>query len=715
SMRPDRLFGGSFFYGWVVVVAAFVLMGVGFGVAYSFPRYFEPLSREFNADRATISLVFSITGLIYFGLGAVSGPLTDRFGPRLLSALAACLYLIGLVLASQAVEIWQIYLTYSIFVGLGVAATYVPSVSTVQRWFVRRRGLASGLAVSGIGVGTFLGPIATNALIESYDWRVAYLATGVVAAALTLVAGWLLLRSPALLGVGADGAPLGSAAAPVGGRLNPTDRTVGEALRTREFLGLYLVIAFTCFPVFFGFVHLGPFAMDAGLDPATATQVAVGGIGVGSALGRLLLSPFADRFGRKLTYAFTVAGVAALMAVWLVLPADQVVLLAVFAFLFGTAYGGFVALCPAMMADYFGTSYVSGTIGVFYTGAGIGAFLGPLLGGRIFDQFGSYQYAIILGVVLAAIATIVVLVLRGPAEAKAQWAPERPAVSAPVGGPVAAGPGTMGSQAAPPAPGTTELADWTTWLGDRYAEEMASVADLDAWVRREEDAELAEVLEIVAARSRDRAFQLRRAGAAGSPPPPGVATDHAGTADDLARLAALVERLDAYAGPAPTPPSAGPAGLVARLRASVLETRDLLNEQRERRMALRRRQAIRLVEGPAAQVVAGGDALWKPLSANAALGADVVRVVQWPGSVVRLPPSGDRCVVLLEGSGQIRSPGGVGALSLDGVCVQIGRHAEVEVVASGDLPLSYLLIGGSPLPLTAETAKTPAALVTEPG
>ena len=137
-MGPDRLVGRRFFYGWAVLAAAFSLMFVSFVVVYSFGTYFEPLSREFGADRSAISFVFSLAVFLYCGLGALTGPLADRFGPRLLSGLAALALLIGLGLASRVTELWQLYLTYSLFVGLAVAATIVPAMGTVQRWFVRR-------------------------------------------------------------------------------------------------------------------------------------------------------------------------------------------------------------------------------------------------------------------------------------------------------------------------------------------------------------------------------------------------------------------------------------------------------------------------------------------------------------------------------------------------------------------------------------------------
>ena len=138
------------FYGWFVVVAAFAVTFIGFGCAYTFSAFVEPLQREFGASRGSVSLVFSLAGFLYFGLGIVSGPLADRFGSRPLAATGMILTGLGLALASAARSLTEVYAAYGLGVGIGVGCAYVPAIGAVQRWFVRRRGFASGLAVSGI-------------------------------------------------------------------------------------------------------------------------------------------------------------------------------------------------------------------------------------------------------------------------------------------------------------------------------------------------------------------------------------------------------------------------------------------------------------------------------------------------------------------------------------------------------------------------------------
>jgi OFA family oxalate/formate antiporter-like MFS transporter len=155
------------FYGWFVVLAAFAVTFVGFGCAYTFSAFVEALQRDFDASRGSVSLVFSLAGFLYFGLGILSGPLADRVGSRGLAVAGMILTGLGLAAASVARSLPEVYAAYGLGVGLGVGCAYVPAIGAVQRWFVRRRGFASGIAVSGIGVGTLVMPPLASLLIDS--------------------------------------------------------------------------------------------------------------------------------------------------------------------------------------------------------------------------------------------------------------------------------------------------------------------------------------------------------------------------------------------------------------------------------------------------------------------------------------------------------------------------------------------------------------------
>src|SRR5450432_2772439 len=218
------------FYGWLVVAGAFAVTFIGFGCAYTFSAFVESLQRDFGASRGSVSLVFSLAGFLYFGLGIVSGPLADRFGSRRLAVAGMVLTGLGLMAASAARSLTEVYVAYGLGVGLGVGCAYVPAVGAVQRWFVRRRGFASGLAVSGIGVGTLVMPPLATLLIETFGWRGAYLALGILAAVIGGGMALLLENDPRARGLNPDGDPLppGAASASAEGT------SIREAIRSRR-------------------------------------------------------------------------------------------------------------------------------------------------------------------------------------------------------------------------------------------------------------------------------------------------------------------------------------------------------------------------------------------------------------------------------------------------------------------------------------------------
>jgi predicted MFS family arabinose efflux permease len=300
------------FYGWFVVLAAFAVTFVGFGSAYTFSAFVEPLQRDFGASRGSVSLVFSLAGFLYFGLGIVSGPLADRFGSRRLAFAGMILTGLGLATASAARNLPEVYAAYGLGVGLGVGCAYVPAVGAVQRWFVRRRGFASGLAVSGIGVGTLVMPPLASFLIETLGWRCAYLSLGALAA---LVGGGLALlleNDPRGRSLAPDGDPLQTGEQ----ALRPEGASVREAIRSRRFISLYAACLICSFGVFVPFVHLVPYAGDHGVAPSSAVLL-LGVIGVGSTAGRFFLGGIADRMGRQRSLLAMFIGMALALTIWI--------------------------------------------------------------------------------------------------------------------------------------------------------------------------------------------------------------------------------------------------------------------------------------------------------------------------------------------------------------------------------------------------------------
>jgi MFS family permease len=376
------------FYGWFVVAAAFAVTFVGFGCAYTFSAFVGELQRDFGASRGSVSLVFSLAGFLYFGLGIVSGPLADRFGSRRLAVAGMILTGLGLMAASAARSLPEVYVAYGLGVGLGVGCAYVPAIGAVQRWFLRRRGFASGIAVSGIGVGTLVMPPLASFFIESFGWRGAYLALGALAATVGGGLALLIENDPRDRGLGPDGDPPRSGTSAAG----PEGAAVSEAIRSRSFISLYAACLICSFGVFVPFVHLVPYAGDHGVAPSSAVLL-LGVIGVGSTAGRFFLGGLADRMGRQLSLLLMFIGMALALLIWVI--SANIWSLAAFAFVYGVFYGGWVAVLPAVVMDLFGGRNVSGIIGILYTSVAFGTLIGPSAAGFAFDLSHSYTLPIL--------------------------------------------------------------------------------------------------------------------------------------------------------------------------------------------------------------------------------------------------------------------------------------------------------------------------------
>jgi OFA family oxalate/formate antiporter-like MFS transporter len=399
------------FYGWLVVVAAFAVTFIGFGSAYTFSAFVDSLQREFGASRGSVSLVFSLAGFLYFGLGIVSGPLADRWGSRPLAAVGMILTAVGLALASTARSLVEVYAAYGLGVGLGVGCAYVPALGAVQRWFTRRRGFASGLAVSGIGAGTLVMPPFAAFLIATFGWRGAYLVLGGCAAVVGAGMALLIENDPRDRGLGPDGDPPPSDA--------QTARSAGaimrEAVRTRAFVGLYAACLIASFGAFVPFVHLVPYALDHGIPPSAAVLL-LGMIGIGSTAGRFFLGGLADRLGRQSSLLAMYVGMALALLLWVF--ATGLWTLAIFAFAYGVFYGGWVAVLPTVVMDRFGGRNVGGIIGVLYTSVAFGTLIGPSAAGFAFDISHSYTLPILASVGANTIAAGIMLGMRKQAAPK---------------------------------------------------------------------------------------------------------------------------------------------------------------------------------------------------------------------------------------------------------------------------------------------------------
>ena len=374
--------------GWAVVAAGAVASGTAFGTVYTFGAFFDAMAEDLDAGRGSTALVFGVTLLLFFGFGAVSGPLADRYGPRRLVIGGAVLVSTGLALTSRVDAVAAGYLTYGVGVGLGGGMIITPLYAAAGGWFVRRRALAVGVVATGNGLGTLvLVPLAER-LIADHGWRSAYLVLAAVDLALLTVAGAVVARPPI------------PPAPPALARM----RAVAGVAAFRRLFVTGMLFSISLF-IAFGFVV--DFATAEGVSSSRAALL-VGIIGAASVVGRLGLTALSGRVPAVRLLQGCLAAQPLAFAVWLV-AGGTYPLLVCFALLLGVAYGGFVALGPETAAVLFGVVGLGGVMGLMFLGAGLGGLVGPPLAGWLADASAGSTVPIALALGVAVVAFVLSL------------------------------------------------------------------------------------------------------------------------------------------------------------------------------------------------------------------------------------------------------------------------------------------------------------------
>jgi len=396
----------KFFYGYVIVALAFLIMVVTGGALYTFGVFFKPLSSEFGWSRAMTSGAFSLVAFLTGLLSMVAGRLNDRFGPRIVLSGSGLLLGLGYLLMSQISTTWHLYLFYGVVIGIGMSSWFVPLMSTVTRWFVERRGVMTGIAVAGISAGTMIIPPAASWLISNYGWRTSYAVIGFMVLAVIISAAQFLRRNPGQtqhLLHGQNKVQEESLNLEVGGF------SLQEAMRTRQFW--QFCVAYFGFGLFLLaiMVHIVPHITELGISATSAANIfiAIGGLSI---IGRIVIGGISDRMGNRsaliICFTLTTAALA-----WL-LVAEEMWMFYLFAAVFGFAYGGLVAVQSPLVAELFGLSSHGVILGAIVFSNTIGGTVGPVLVGYIFDITGSYQSGFLICAVLGVIGLILVLLLK---------------------------------------------------------------------------------------------------------------------------------------------------------------------------------------------------------------------------------------------------------------------------------------------------------------
>jgi MFS family permease len=389
-------------YGWVIVLCCFGINAVVHGIRYSFGVFFKSLSSDFMLSRAGISGISSLYWVLCGIFALLGGTLLNRYGPKKILLVMGGLTGLSLIVTSFTTASWQLFLSYSLLLSTGTGACYSVMMTTTQRWFSKRRGLAVGIVSAGVGIGTIIMTPLSAYLVTIFEWRTTFLMTGLVLGIIMVLFALPLKRDPDEAGL----LPFGSDRDSI-----PDDTIItGEssrgipllqALRTKDFWLIAVIWFSWAFSLLTVLTHLVPHLTDIGISLTSAAAVS-GLIGMVSIAGRLGIGWYSDTLDRRASALFAVLLQAA--ALFLLALSQDLRLFYIFAVVYGIGYGGLDPATLALVGDIFGMRYLGQIMGVLLPFWSVGAGIGAEVGGLIYDSTGSYFRAFVLCAILMTAA-----------------------------------------------------------------------------------------------------------------------------------------------------------------------------------------------------------------------------------------------------------------------------------------------------------------------
>jgi OFA family oxalate/formate antiporter-like MFS transporter len=397
-------------------LAGGALFNIALGSYYAWSVFVAPLQAEFHWTRLQTTSVASIEMIMLAVMYNVAGTLIGRFGARKIAIFGGLCYSIGMLLASFSTNLVMLYLSAGLLVGTGLGVGYLPPLAVGFKWYPEARGLVSGIAVGVFAAGSgIVGPLAGGfkpfgwgGLISIMGWRETFQMLAAIYFVCTMVGSMWLVDPP-------DGwvAP---AAAPKSGasKVSHVNLTTGQVVKLPSFWVLWVAYVFGCIAGTMTISQVNPFATGA-LGAATAAfAIPVGA--AGSALGRFCSGWISDHLGRVLTVrVILVVSIFSAPALFIFRSSPGLFFFLLFLVYYG--YGTQLSVYTALAGDFYGPKHSAKNYGILLLAWGVAGICGPIVGGAVFDAFGSYQYAFYFGAV-ASLVSLGLLTLAKPPTAE---------------------------------------------------------------------------------------------------------------------------------------------------------------------------------------------------------------------------------------------------------------------------------------------------------
>ena len=373
----------------IILIVGCIILSLSMGVRHTAGLFLQPMTTSHEWSRETFSFAIAIQNLVWGLASPFAGALADRHGAGRTIVGAAILYVIGLVLMSQASTPLMFDLTGGVLIGLGLSGTTFAVIMGVigRHTTPEKRSLALGIASAGGSFGQFAVLPMGQMLISTYGWQ----------SALVLLACGVGLIAPLAYALADGHKPAASGGQSIAQALH-------EASSQKSFHFLFWGYFVCGVQTAFIMLHLPSFLVDAGFS-ANVGMTAVALIGLFNILGSFLFGWGGGRSSKKNLLVLIYALRAVAIGLFMLIPLSTVAVW-LFAAVIGVLWLGTVPLTNGLIAQIFGLRYMSMLTGVVFLGHQLGSFLGAWLGGRIFDVTGSYNHAWLITIALSVMAAI---------------------------------------------------------------------------------------------------------------------------------------------------------------------------------------------------------------------------------------------------------------------------------------------------------------------
>ncbi|MDD5525537.1 MAG: MFS transporter [Smithella sp.] len=400
------------FWGWYIVGGAFLVMGMNYGARYCFGVFLKPMATEFGMSRSVISLAAAINMLVYSFCAIFVGRMLDRVAPRWIITTGAFIAACGYIMTGFVQTPLGLYVSYGLMVGLGAAGMGVVACSSsVSKWFIKKRGLAVGIASMGISLGTVMLTPLAGYIVGAFNWRFGLMALSFIILMMGVFVSQTLMRktNPEAYGLLPDGDKTTYS------HQLPETKSVHRVSTLTLFKdsrfwtlaicqGLAVMISMSVF------VHQVAYATDMGIDKMAAAA-SLAAISFTGFIGQFLFGWMTDRIKDPKYVSFT--GITFMLAgTTLMLNVQSVFNLYVCALVYGFGYGSLAPVLPLLIADRFGRHVLGSIYGLLTFFIGVGGAIGPVLGGFIYDRFGSYHYLWLINIFVLSCIALAILTLK---------------------------------------------------------------------------------------------------------------------------------------------------------------------------------------------------------------------------------------------------------------------------------------------------------------